>query len=80
MSVVRSIEGEGHFEVALVVASLGLTDAEYRGSALGACAFGRGALVLHDYLLWILDLNLLLALHAVCLCHSPDPPLNFYLR
>ena len=63
-----------------MAAGLGLTDAEYGGSALGACAFGRRALVLHDYLLRILDLNLLLALHAVCLCHSPDPPLNQYLR
>jgi hypothetical protein len=54
--------------------SLGFTYAEHRGSAFRARTLGRGALVLHDYLLWILDLHLLLALHAVCLCHSPDPP------
>jgi hypothetical protein len=72
--------GGGHLDVAPMVASLGLTDAEYRGFAFRARAFGRGALVLHNYLLWILDLHLLLALHAVCLCHSPVPPLNKYLR
>ena len=75
-------EDGGHFGVAPVVANLGLAYAEHRGSAFRARTFGRGALVLHDYLLWILDLHLLLALHAVCLCHSSDPPLNirFALR
>jgi len=66
--------------VAPVVASLRLAYAEYRCSALRADTFGRRALVLHDYLLWTLDLHLLLTLHAVCLCHSQDPPLNSYLR
>jgi len=55
---------------------LDLTDAEYRGPTLRAYTFSRGALVLHDDLLWTLDLNLALALHAVCLCHSFQPPLT----
>ena len=60
--------------------SLGLADAEYCGPAFWARALGRGALVLHDDLLWILDFHLLLALHAVCLCHSFQPPLLQDLR
>ena len=50
---------------------LGLTYAEYLGSALRAQALNRGALVLQGNPLWILDLHFLLALHAVCLCHGP---------
>ena len=71
----------GHFEVAPVVAGLAFADAEYFGSALRADALYRRPLVLQGDLPWILDLNLLLTLHAVCLCHSPDPPLFYlYLR
>jgi len=61
--------------VAPVVAGLALADAEYLGSALRADTLDRRTLVLQGDLPWILDLNLLLTLHAVCLCHSPDPPL-----
>jgi hypothetical protein len=68
-------EDGGHSEVAPVVAGLALADAEYLGSALRADALDRRTLVLQGDLLWTLDLNLLLTLHAVCLCHSPDPPL-----
>jgi len=60
-------EGRGPPQVTPVVLSLSLTDAEYLRSAFRAHTLNRRALVLHDDLLWILDLHLLLALHAVSL-------------
>ena len=63
-------KGRGHFTwPRFEPASLGFAYAEYLGSALRAQTLSRGTLVLHDDLLWSLDLYLLLALHAVSLCH-----------
>ena len=53
---------------------LGFAYAEYLGSAFRAHTLSRRTLVLHDDLLWTLDLNLALALHAVSLCHCFQPP------
>jgi hypothetical protein len=44
-----------------------LTYPEYLGPALRAYALSRRALVLHFDSLWILDLNLFSAFHAICL-------------
>jgi len=60
-------EGRGPPQVTPAVLSLSLTDAEYLRSAFRAQTLDRRALVLHDDLLWVLDLHLLLALHAVSL-------------
>ena len=62
-----------------MIVNLALADAEYLGSALRADTLDRWPLVLQGDLPCVLDLNLLLTLHAVCLCHSPDPPLYVFL-
>jgi len=54
--------------------SLGFAYTEYRGSAFRADTLGGRALVLQGDLLCILDFHLLLAFHAVRLCHSFQPP------
>jgi len=64
------LKGRGHIKWPRCECTrLGFAYAEHRGLAFRACALRRGALVLHDDLLWILDVNLLLALHAVSLSH-----------
>jgi hypothetical protein len=65
---------------AVCLQGLGLADAKYRGAALRADTLGGRALVLQGDLPWTLDFHLLLAFHAVCLCHSFQPPFLQDLR
>ena len=64
----------GPLVVAPKAVSLSFAYAEYLGSALWARALKCRTLVLQRDPLCILDLHLLLALHAVCLRHRTDPP------
>ena len=50
--------------------SLAFSDPEYLSPALRTCATRSGPLILERHLLWICNLNLLSALHAVSLHHD----------
>ena len=59
--------------------TLGFPDPKYFSPASGASATRSRSLVLQDDLGRVLDLNLLSALHAICLSHSLLPPFNIVI-
>jgi hypothetical protein len=63
-------KGKGHIKwPRCEPTSLGFAHTENLGCALRAKTLNRRTFVLEGNLLWALDLNLLLALHAISLCH-----------